>query len=187
MRNIFILVLSFFQKIDEDVNYSLRPWWRRRPAKSCNFKKKIILTVVESFILTSILLFWNVCKGQYGKRNLDKEKLWFPREDLKSKLVTMSQLDALSTELQTTYFRPWAGSWHQTKGSSASSGQHELRRRRVFLPSWFCVICTPSKRVIILIWLKKAEKRLSGRISRMVVIHELGAYIRYISNERPAY
>ena len=38
-------------------------------------KKKIILTVVESFILTSILLFWNVCKGQYGKRNLDKEKL----------------------------------------------------------------------------------------------------------------
>ena len=128
-----------------------------------------------SFSLQSYY-FGKFVKDNMEKENLDKEKLWFPQEDLNSKLVTMSQLDALSTELQTTCLRPWAG-----------SGQHELRRSRVFLPSWFCVICTPSKRVIILIWLKKAEKRLPGRISRMVIIHELGAYIRYISNERPAY
>ena len=97
--------------------------------------KKKILTVVESFILTPILLFWNVCKGQYGKRKFRQRKTLISTGRPDSKLVTMSQLDALSTELQTTCLRPWAGSWYQTKGSSASSGQHELRRSRVFLPS----------------------------------------------------
>ena len=37
-------------------------------------KKKKILTVVESFILTAILLFWKVCKGQYGKRKFRQRK-----------------------------------------------------------------------------------------------------------------
>ena len=37
-------------------------------------KKKKNLTVVESFILTAILLFWKVCKGQYGKIKFRQRK-----------------------------------------------------------------------------------------------------------------